>query len=168
MAYFVVMLTEADEVEHLVRAPTAGRAALAAQFEAERDVVEHGQVREEAVGLEDHAHVALVGRYPRDVAATDLDAPGGRVVQAGEDPQHRRLAATRRPEQGDQLTGGHLEVEAVQGPEGAEVAGEVVQGDRPARAVVLSRAVHAGLYHEDLPPLVRRSLLKSPMPRSSS
>ena len=118
------MLGEADEVEHLARAPTAGRAVLAAQFEAERDVVEHGQVREEAVGLEDHAHVALVGRYPRDVAAADLDVPGGRVVQAGEDPSTVVLPQPEGPSRATSSPG-PSEVEAVQGPEGAEVAGEV-------------------------------------------
>ena len=33
--------------------------------------VEHGQVREQAVGLEHHPHVALVGRHPGQVVAAD-------------------------------------------------------------------------------------------------
>ena len=60
-------------------------------------------VREQAVGLEDHSHVALVGRRPRDVLAVDDDAAGVGLVEAGDEAQRSRLAAPGRAEQRDEL-----------------------------------------------------------------
>ena len=115
----VGVLAEADQLEHLAGATLRAVAAvLAAQLEPEGDVVEHGQVREQAVGLEDHPHVALVRRDPGDVLAAHRDGAGRRLVEAGEDPQRGGLAAARRAEQGDQLAG-------------LEVQGEPVEGARP-------------------------------------
>ena len=61
----VGLLGEAHQVQHLAGRGRRSRLALPRSLQSERDVVERGQVREEAVGLEDHAHVALVRRHAR-------------------------------------------------------------------------------------------------------
>ena len=92
-----------DQVEHLAGPrPPRGR-RRPAQPQPELDVLQRGQVREEAVRLEDHPHVAPVGRHVRDVLAADQDPAGVGVLQPGEDPQRGGLAAAGRAEQRDQL-----------------------------------------------------------------
>ncbi len=71
-------------------------------------------MREQAVGLEHHAHVALVRGHPADVLATDGDRARRGLVEAGEDPQRGGLAAARRAEQGDQFAGFDVQGEPVE------------------------------------------------------
>ena len=52
-------------------------AVATAQLEAEGDVVDDRQVREQAVGLEHHPHVALVRRHPGHVATAHRHRAGG-------------------------------------------------------------------------------------------
>src|SRR5262249_4112820 len=61
-------------------------------------------VREEAVRLEHHAHVAAVGRQARDVLAVDDDRAGVGAVEAGDEPEGGRLPAPGRAEQREGLT----------------------------------------------------------------
>ena len=67
------LLGQADERQQLGHARRDLGLRLAAVDEAVADVVRHGQVGEQRVGLEDDAEVALRGRQPRDIAAADLD-----------------------------------------------------------------------------------------------
>ena len=78
-----------------------GRALLfahAADLEAERDVVDHAPVGEEAEVLEDHRHrvapeLPQLGRARRcHVPLGDADGPRGRLDQADQRPDERRLA----------------------------------------------------------------------------
>ena len=55
-------LREAHQLQQLVGALEARRLVLAAHAQAEGDVGAHVHVREQAVCLKDHAHVALVRR----------------------------------------------------------------------------------------------------------
>ena len=71
----------------------------AAAPQPEGDVLEDREMREERVRLEDGVHVALVRRQRRHVDAAELDPPLGRLLEAADHPQRRRLAAARRPEQ---------------------------------------------------------------------
>ena len=65
-------------------------------------ILEHGEVREERVRLEDHAHLALVRRAARGPRPSTRMRPRRRVLEAGDHAQRRRLAAARRPEQRDE------------------------------------------------------------------
>src|SRR5207248_6169499 len=57
---------------------------------------------EERVGLEHHGEPPL-GRVERgDVAAFNEDLSGAHLLEAGDEPQQRRLAAARGPEQHDE------------------------------------------------------------------
>jgi hypothetical protein len=123
------VLAEADEVEHVAGARTPGGAVATAHLEPERDVVDDRHVREQAVGLEDHPHVALAGRHPGQVLAADRHRPGRGGVEAGQDAQRGRLAAAGGPEQRDELSRLDVQGEPVQRPDGAVDAGEVGQLD---------------------------------------
>ena len=82
-------------------------------LQPEADVVGDGHVREQRVRLEHHADVALVRRPVGDVRRRrSMIVPGGRLLEARDHPQGRRLAAARRPEERDELArlGGQVEV----------------------------------------------------------
>jgi len=100
--------------------------------EAERDVVEDVQVREECVVLEDRVHVALVRRGVGDIGPVQDDLARGRLLEAGDHPQSRGLAAPRGTEQGEELPAGHLEVDPVHGGQVAEVLSQLAELDLAA------------------------------------
>ena len=84
------VLGEADQLEQLAgRARGADAGDCPRMPQAEGDVVGGVHGREQAVGLEDHAHVALVRRRAGDVLAVDEDLAGRGLVEA------RRAAAGR-------------------------------------------------------------------------
>jgi hypothetical protein len=65
-------------------------------------------------------HVAEARQRHRfDVAAIDLDRPGVHVVEPRDEVRRRRLAGTRRPDEGDELTRIDLEVDLLE-PEGLD------------------------------------------------
>ena len=67
----------------------------------------------------------LVGRLcagsAGDVVAVDQDLARGRLLEAGDHPQRRRLAAAGRAEQGEELALRDLEVELAHRDEVAEL-----------------------------------------------
>ena len=65
----------------------------------ERDVVEDVEVGEERVALEDGVDLAAVRRGSGRVGAADKDLTLVRLLEAGDQPQRRGLAAARRAEQ---------------------------------------------------------------------
>ncbi len=75
---------QADELERLAGAAAALAGTHAAHPQAERDIVQRGQVREQAVRLEHHAHVALARRDVGDVPPVDQDPAAVDVFQACE------------------------------------------------------------------------------------
>src|SRR5262249_49942976 len=105
---------EADEVEQLPDPRAAHAALVLADPEAELDILLRRHVREEAVRLEHHAHIAAVGRKARDVLAVDDDRAGVGAVEAGDEPERRRLPASGRPEQRQELSLLERDVDAVQ------------------------------------------------------
>ena len=130
----VAVDAEADELEHLVGPSPPRRGVHPAQTQPVGDVVAGRHVREQAVGLEDHAHVAVVRRHLGDVLAVDEDPTGVGDVEPGERAQRRGLAAARRAQQRDQLTGRHLQVEPVEGVDRPVVSLQVRASARTRRA----------------------------------
>ncbi len=106
----VTASAEVDDVEHVVDLPADLVPGHVPAPQAERHVLKDVHVREECVGLEHHVHVALVGRHPGDVPASEPHRPRGGILEAGDHAHGGRLAATGRPEQGEELTLGDLEV----------------------------------------------------------
>src|SRR5918993_65991 len=111
-----VVLLEAgqlDEVDHLAHPGFAALPVPAGHLERERDVLRHGAPVVEHGVLEDDPVVAVesgpVRRLPVDehLALARLD-------QVADDPQQRRLAASRGPDQGDELARLDVEVDPVE------------------------------------------------------
>ena len=77
------------------------------------DVVQHGHVREQGVLLEDGVDLALVGRHPDRVPAADEDLALVWLLEAGDHPQRRGLAAPGRPQERQELALAHPETDRV-------------------------------------------------------
>jgi hypothetical protein len=83
-------------------------------------VLQHGQMREQVVLLEDEAHALAqrnqlvfgAQRFHGGVAHADL--PLLRAQQAGDAAQDRALARTGRPDDGHGLAAPHLDIDALE------------------------------------------------------
>ncbi len=64
----------------------------AAHPEAKGDIVEDGHVLEKRVMLEDEADITLLHALPRGILLAEEDAALGRIFEAGDEAQKRRLA----------------------------------------------------------------------------
>ena len=69
------------------------------QLQPEGHVVIDRHVGIQRVVLEDHGDIAVLGREAVHSLAVDGNGARGRFLQAGDQAQGRRLAATRRPDQ---------------------------------------------------------------------
>src|SRR5262249_61910101 len=83
---------QAEELHDLVRWPPYGRANLTGDLASYHRVGKHRTPGQEIIGLE---HEAAVAAWPRDRASVELDLPGARGLEAGDDAQKRGLAAAR-------------------------------------------------------------------------
>jgi hypothetical protein len=108
------------ELEHVGDARLDLRVLHLRPPEAERDVLEDREVREQRVVLEHGVHVALVRRQPGHVLALELDPAGRRLLEPADHPERRRLAAARRPEQAEELPVHHFEIDVIHGVHIAE------------------------------------------------
>ena len=90
---------ELDEAQRLGDAARALRPADPPHAQAKGDVLGDGQMREQREVLEHHAEIAAIGRRLRHVAAADEDVALGGELEARDEAQGRRLAATRGAEQ---------------------------------------------------------------------
>ena len=106
---------------------------LAVATHAEGDVFADRQVREQRVALRHQAHAAMLGLDPAPApghgAAGDRHGPAVGPLEAGDQPQQRRLARSARAEQAEQLPVGHLEIDAVHAPACAEAPGDGLQSE---------------------------------------
>jgi hypothetical protein len=82
-----------------------------AEPQPEGEVLEHGHVRPEVVALEHHGRRPLLGRQLRDVLPAQDHLPPVRVQESAHGAEDGGLAAARRPQEGDELGLGHLEVD---------------------------------------------------------
>src|SRR5204863_9931299 len=71
----------------------------ATQPQTERNVVEHGQMREECVILEHEPDIAAVRRLVVEALTTHPDRTATQRLEPGDTAQGRRLAAAARPKQ---------------------------------------------------------------------
>src|SRR5262249_7833291 len=109
------------------------------------DVLAHGHVREQRVLLEDEPDAPLLRRQvPVGIdpdVVVDGHTSGLRPCQARDDPQHRRLARARRPDERDRP----LDLERQAELEGPKKKGDLVESERcherprwsPARSTML-------------------------------
>ena len=87
---------------------------------AERDVLEDGHVAEERVVLEHEADVPATGARGRGVLAVDEHRALVGPIEAGDDPQQRRLARSRWTEERKELARWHHQIDAAQSLKRAE------------------------------------------------
>ena len=120
---------EPDELERLDNAAAELVATYLLPAQSEGDVLEDRQVREERVRLEHRVHVALVRRQSAHVAAAELDAAGGRVLEAADHPEGGRLAAAGRTEHGEEAAAPDVERDLVDGGDVLESLRQVDEAD---------------------------------------
>ena len=87
----------------------------------------HVQVGKEGIGLENRVHVAQVSRQRRDVRAVEPDCSFIGLIQAGDQTEQRRFAASRRAENRKKFASPDREIDAGQGQSAAELADQVFQ-----------------------------------------
>ena len=112
---------EAERLRDLVDALLAHGLRHLAQLQAEAEVVAHRHVRVERVVLEHHRDVALARLHVGDVGVADRDRAVGDLLEAGDHPQQRRLAAAGRADQHHELAVRDLERDLVDGLDAAGI-----------------------------------------------
>ena len=122
------------EREQLVHAGAHLALRTLADGEPERDVLEHRHVLERRVVLEHHADAALLRSHVRGVLAEDLDSALVGLLEAGDHPEERRLAAPARAEEGGQRPARDRERYVVESDEATEALGRLL--DRDCHAAV--------------------------------
>ncbi len=105
-----------------------------ARLQPVAEVLAHGHVWVEGVGLEDHGDVAILRREVGDVALADRDLPVGHLLETRDHPQERRFPASRRADEDEELAVGDLERYAVDGGHPAEGLAHVFEEDRSHRS----------------------------------
>ena len=117
---------QADELKHLAHplAPLGARQA----GETVGDIAADVAVLEELAVLEHEAEAALVDGHAHHAPPVPGDLAGGHVLQAGHRAQQGGLARARGPQEGDDLPGGHLQVDAVDGVQVPVGHGEPAHG----------------------------------------
>src|SRR3546814_20996350 len=103
---------QADQVDVVARPLPPFGFGHACHFKAELDVAESGAPREKLEGLEDHAAAATGGTG--DVVAVQEDGATIAVVDAVDDAQESRLAASGGAEPHQELEPRHHEPEVLQ------------------------------------------------------
>ena len=116
---FVLETGESGDRQIFAHRAFARRAIAAADLQGEDDVLPHGHPRQQRRVLEHDADGA--GRAGDRLVSERHLARVGRV-EAGEQPQHRALAAARRADDGDELAVPHRQVHVVERDDG--VAGD--------------------------------------------
>src|SRR5262249_31332439 len=128
------VLAQADEREDVPHARGLVGAGKPAHAERERHVARDRHVREQRVVLEDHADVALVGLAARQLLAGELDDAAGRLLEAGDHHERRRLAGAARSEKRDELASRDVDADVVDG-----VDAPVVRLQEPVQSQVRHR-----------------------------
>ena len=99
----------------------------AAHAQAVGDVLAHGHVRIERVGLEHHRDVAVLGLDLADVALSDKDVAFGLRFEARDDAQQRRFAAARGAQDHHEFAVGDFAVDAMDDRDVAEGFADAAQ-----------------------------------------
>jgi len=93
------------------------RRALAARPhpQTEGDILEDRHVPKEGIVLEDEPHAAVPGMPGGHVLSVEEHPARIGTLQACDDPQERRLARSRRPQEGHEFPGGDAQTHVLEG-----------------------------------------------------
>ena len=97
--------------------------------QTKRHVALHRHGRIKGIGLKHHADIAVSRIGPCHVMSTNFDAPVAHIDQAGNAVQQGGLAATRRPEQHQELALLHIKIEILDDFVCAEANTQFVDAD---------------------------------------
>src|SRR5262245_1966010 len=112
---------QADQVKDLAHALGLARARKPAHAQWKGHVALDRHVGEQRVVLEDDTDVALVRLAARQILAAELDDAAGRLLEAGDHHERRRLSGAARAEQGEELALRDVETDPVDGVDAAVV-----------------------------------------------
>ena len=141
------IVLQPDELEQLSRS----HVTVGVATDAVGHVLSRRQVREERQVLEDEARTTALRRHDggggRHATSTDVDGAGVRAFEAADEPKAGRLAATRRPEEGEHRAGCELQVGPVESVNRAVALADAAHRDRGRReharcAPRISEAAH--------------------------
>jgi hypothetical protein len=90
-------------------------------------------MREQHVALEHQVDRPPIRRHRRQIDTVEQDVAGVRPLEAGDQPQQRRLAATRRPEQRKKLAFINVEGQMIDDGGGAEALGQSLDAQQRTR-----------------------------------
>src|SRR2546425_10367543 len=121
--------TPARQRDHLRRAPREPYGPPSGHPPAEGDVLGDRHGREERVRLEDDADGAAARRHVVDDTIVEADLARVGPLEAGDQAERRRLAATRAADEGDELPPADLQGEPVHGGRCAEALGQAGEAD---------------------------------------
>ena len=99
------------------------------------DVVAHAHVREEGIVLEDGIDVPVEGRDAGHVSAVEANVTLGRLLEARDHAQGRRLPRPGRAEHAEEFAVGDVEIDAVDGDHLAEALHDAFEPDGRVRAL---------------------------------
>jgi len=97
-------------------------------------------MREQRVALKHHVDRPQIGRHAGDVGPVEQDAALARLLEAGQHPQERGLAAARRPKQREEFALEDVQRQLLDGGERTEaLAHRLEPHQRPDHALVPGR-----------------------------
>ncbi|MND94965.1 hypothetical protein D3C80_872040 [compost metagenome] len=97
------VLGHVHQLEHLGHAGIDLGLGHLVLLQAEGDVLRHGHVREQRIGLEHHVNRPLVRRHVSDVYAIEENSPLGWSLETSQHAQQGRFARAGATEQGEDL-----------------------------------------------------------------
>jgi hypothetical protein len=109
----------------------------------ERHVLLDAPVREERVALEDGVGRALEGGQRGHVIAVEEHTALARLLEPGDHPQRRGLAAPRRAEHREELAARDVELHLAHGSEVAEALRHMIEPDAGLVSAPLDLMAHA-------------------------
>ena len=126
----VLPAAELEQVEHLAHALVQAVAVHAVEAGVKAQKFSRGQLFVDVGPVGNEAERRLRGfRMRREIVAVDDDAPGRRLQQAGNHPDRRGLSRAVRSEKAVNLSGIHVEIDAVDGRERAVLFPQILNGN---------------------------------------
>ena len=110
----VQQMADLQRGRHLLHARLALGLGHLAHLQRKADVFRHAHGRVQRVALKHHRNIALRRRHAHHIATTDPYLAFGGFIKSGNDVEQSGLAAARGADQNQELTGGDIDVDALE------------------------------------------------------